>query len=124
MTAKLSAATDTVTVNDTGTWRGHSQSLNLDIACCDRELLFYLPGSDEPLRDLPRAEAALHAERNARQAAETAHRTERVHRRAEQEARQAAERKAAAQAEEITRLKKQLRRLGSSGDGRTQEPPG
>ena len=106
-----------VTVNDTGTWRGHSQSLNLDIAWCDSELLFYLPGSDQPLHDLPRAETALRA-------AETAHHDER-------QARRAAERKVAAQAgeiarqdTEITRLKEQLRRQGSSGDGRPQDPPG
>ena len=107
----------TVTVNDTGTWRGHSQSLDLDIACCDRELLFYLPGSDQPLRDLPRAEIALRA-------AEAAHHDER-------QARRAAERKVAAQAgeiarqdTEIARLKELLRRQGSSGDGRTQDTPG
>ena len=113
-----------VTVNETGTWRGHSQALDLDIAWCDRELLFYLPGSDQPLRDLPRAETALSAEQQALRTAETAHHDER-------QARRAAERKVAAQAgeiarqdTEIARLKEQLRRQGSSGAGRPQDPPG
>ena len=121
----------TVTVNDTGTRRGHSQSLDLDIACCDRELLFYLPGSDQPLRDLPRAETALSAEQQARRTAEAALRTAETAHHDERQARRAAERKVAAQAgeiarqdTEIARLKEQLRRQGSSGDGRTQDPPG
>ena len=127
-----------VTVDDAGTWRAHSDSLNLDIAWRDRELLFYPPRNDQPLPDLARAvaarqeaETAHRAERNARLTAETAHRTERVLRRAEQEALQAAERKVEAQAEEIVRqateiarLKELLRRNGGPADGRPHDPPG
>ena len=85
-----------VSVNDAGTWRAHSDSLNLDIAWADRELLFYLPGHDEPLPNLARADAARRAERNARQAAEA----------------------------EVARLRELLRRNGGPEDGQPDDPPG
>ena len=99
-----------VTVDDTGTWRGHSHSLNLDIAWCVRELLFYLPGHDEPLPNLARAETA-------RQEAEAAHRAER-------NVRLAAERRAEATEAEVARLRELLRRNGGSEDGQPDDPPG
>ena len=79
-----------VTVDGTGTWRGHSESLDLDIAWRHRELLFYLPGSDQPLPNLARADTA----------------------------RRAAEQRAEAAEAENARLREQLRRQGSSGAGR------
>ena len=85
-----------VTVDDTGTWRGHSHSLNLDIAWSDRELLFYPPRNDRPLHNLARAVAARRAERNARQAAEA----------------------------EVARLRELLRRNGGPEDGQPDDPPG
>jgi Uma2 family endonuclease len=106
-----------VTVDDTGTWRGHSATLNLDIAWTDRELLFYLPGHHEPLPNLARSDAARRAERHARQAAESA-------RRAERHARREAERKAEAAEAEVARLRELLRRNGSSEDGWPHNPPG
>ena len=99
-----------ISVDDTGTWRGHSQSLNLDIAWSYRELLFYLPGHDEPLPNLARADAARREAESARQAAESAHR-------AEQTARLAAE-------AENARLRELLRRNGGPEDGQADDPPG
>ena len=92
-----------VTVDDAGTWRGHSDSLNLDIAWSDRELLFYPPRNDRPLHNLARAVAARRAERNARQAAE---------------------RKAEAAEAENARLRELLRRNDGPEDGQPDDPPG
>jgi Uma2 family endonuclease len=90
-----------VTVDDTGTWRGHSATLNLAIAWTDRKLLFHLPGHDhlpchdQPLPNLARSDAARRAAESARRAVEA----------------------------ENARLKELLRRNGGSDDGQTHNPP-
>ena len=91
-----------MSVGDAGTWRGYSESLDLDIVW-DDELLFYQHRRDEPLPNLARSLAALRAEETARRAAEA---------------------EAAAQAAEVARLTELLRRQGSSEAGRPQDPPG
>lgn len=107
----------TVIADDGGTWRGHSRALDLDIAWRPRELLFHLPGSDQPLNDLPRAETALSAAETALRASEAARRDER-------QARRAAERKAAATDAENARLRELLSRQGSPEAGPPPDPPG
>ncbi|MCY3807401.1 MAG: Uma2 family endonuclease [bacterium] len=99
-----------VTVDGAGTERGHSTALDLDIAWRDDELLFHLPGSDQPLNNLARAETA-RRRAEAEAAAQAA-----------EAAAQAAE--AAAQAAEVARLKELLRRHGSPEAGRAPDPPG
>ena len=113
----------TVTVNDGGTWRGHSGALDLDIAWHDGELLFYLPDSNQPLHNLAREKDARRAAETARRAAETALRTAETAHHDERQARRAAERKVAAQAEEIARLKELLRNHGSPEANPTPDPP-
>jgi len=141
-----------VTVDNHGAWRGHSTALDLDIAWRDNELLFHLPGNDQPLNDLARAETAYHderqsrraeqearqaaearclAERNARlteqaarQAAEARCLAERNARLTEQEARREAEAEAATQAAENARLRELLRNHGSPEANPTPDPPG
>ena len=85
-----------VSVGDAGTWRGHSESLDLDIVWHDDELLFYQHRGDEPLPNLARSLAALRAAEAAQEAAEA----------------------------ENARLREQLRRQGSTGASRPQDSPG
>ena len=108
----------TVTVNDGGTWRGHSGALDLDIAWHDGELLFYLPDSNQPLHNLAREKDARRAAETALRTAETAHHDERQARRAEQEARQAAE--ARCRAERNARLTEQKARREAEAEAAAQ----
>lgn len=85
-----------VSVGDVGTWRGYSESLDLDIVWDDDELLFYQHRRDEPLPNLARSLAALRAAEAAQEAAEA----------------------------ENARLREQLRRQGSPGASRPQDSPG
>lgn len=88
-----------VAVDPDGVWSGRSASLGLDIVWGDDEVLLSEPGSDRPLHNLARAEAA------RRQAEETLGDAE--------AARRAAEQQAAALLAELEKLKEE----GPDGQG-------